>query len=119
MSPLIVIDVEGHPFRMPLVVAHNMGIEPGDSLKATDYPDIERSMKAYATVTHILDRALAKLFPDPCGPIHYMPDPACPECEGKGRTLIPEKLSASGHRVENCRTCIQPYPRRPDPLGAR
>lgn len=123
MSPLATIEVEGHPFRAPQVVLDHLRIEPGSKVGAERFDDLKRSCTAYNTALLIMDRAHRALFPDPCGAPHYAPDPHCPECQGKGRKhvpMFPDPCGAShAHRVENCRTCIQPYPRRPQPRIGR
>lgn len=120
MSPLVTIEVEGHPFRAPQTVTDFLGIPPGASVPAERFADLKRSCLAYNAVLKLVDDAHKALFPDPCGPPHYAPDPNCPECHGKGRNRIPASgLMDEAYRVENCKTCIQPYPRWPKPrLGA-
>ena len=118
MSPLVTIEVGGHPFRAPKCVVEYLGITEGARVGFDRYHDIKRSCNAYKEALRIIERAHAALFPDPCGIPHLAPDPGCPECGGKGRKQIPMPPPVGAdmaHRTENCRTCIQPYPRRPKP----
>lgn len=122
MSPLVTIEVDGHPFRTPQVVADFLGIPPGGRVPAESFAALKRSCIAYNTALKIMDAAHMALFPDPCGGPRLAPDPNCPECQGKGRKQIPTAAPVGAphaYRVENCRTCIQPYPRLPKPrLGS-
>lgn len=115
---LITVEFDGRPLRVTDIVAAHLGIIPGERIGPDRAHQVHRSNRAHGVALTIMAKANAAIFPNPCGTPHLAPDPGCPECKGHGRKRIPMPPPAGSdqaHRVENCRTCIQPYPRRPKP----
>lgn len=113
---LITVEFDGRPLRVTDIVAAHLGIIPGERIGPDRAHQVHRSNRAHGVALTIMAKANAAIFPNPCGAPNLAPDPICPECKGKGRIhRSTQPGQAQEFTVENCRTCIQPYPRRPKP----